>query len=72
MNRSGMTWERASQARYIEPRLCPKSVKRGQLASSTHLLFLKKTKWSDSGARVIANRACAPPSTLCPNTGGRV
>lgn len=35
MKRSGMSFDKASQARYMDPRLCPKRVKRGQVESST-------------------------------------
>ena len=35
MNRSGISLDKASHARYIDPRLCPKRVKRGQVESST-------------------------------------
>lgn len=51
MNKSGMSFDMASHARYIEPRLCPRSVKRGHAESSTRCLELRNTKWTEFGER---------------------
>jgi hypothetical protein len=50
-----MNFETASQARYIDPRLCPSMVNFGHVASSTRYLELRDTKCSDSGERVMSN-----------------
>lgn len=57
MKRSGMRAETASHARYIEPRLCPRSVKRGHAESSTQRRFRRKMKWSEVGDRTMSKRA---------------
>jgi len=58
MYSSGINFDIASQAKYIEPRLCPKRVKRGQVESSTMCREFRKTKWSKAGSSAMSNRAC--------------
>lgn len=55
--RSGMSFDIASQARYIEPRLCPNNVKYLQVESSMALREVKNTKSRATGSKVISNRA---------------
>jgi len=55
MNRSGTSFETASHARYIDPRLCPSRVNMGHVVSSTRYLELRKTKCSDSGESSMSN-----------------
>ena len=45
--RSGMNSETASHARYIDPRLCPRRVNIGHVASSTRYLEFRNTKYND-------------------------
>lgn len=56
MNRSGISRDMASQARTIDPRLCPASVKRRHVLSSTHFLLCRNTKCSSSGSNETLNR----------------
>jgi hypothetical protein len=55
MKRSGTSFETASHARYIDPRLCPRRVNIGHVASSTRYLEFKNTKWRDFGERSMSN-----------------
>ena len=44
IKRSGTSFETASHARYIDPRLCPSKVNIGHVASSTRYLEFRNTK----------------------------
>ena len=53
--RSGMSSETASHARYIDPRLCPRRVNIGHVASSTRYLEFRNTKCNDFGESSMSN-----------------
>ena len=55
IKRSGMSSETASHARYIDPRLCPRRVNIGHVASSTRYLEFRNTKCSDFGESSMSN-----------------
>jgi len=55
IKRSGMNSETASHARYIDPRLCPRRVNIGHVASSTRYLEFRNTKCSDFGESSMSN-----------------
>jgi hypothetical protein len=58
MYKSGMSFDIASQARYIDPILCPTRVNRGQKESSTKYRDFRNTKWMVEGSSSISNLAC--------------
>lgn len=47
----------ASHARYIEPMLCPRRVKRGHVESSTRFRDCRYTKCRVDGDKMISKRA---------------
>ena len=55
MNKSGRSLETASQARYIDPRLCPRRVNMGHVASSTRYLEFRNTNCSDFEESSMSN-----------------
>ena len=57
MKRSGVNSERATHARYIDPRLCPRRGNTGHVASSMRYPEFRNTKCSDLGESVMSNLA---------------